>query len=89
MFLISFMGCCGAFRKIRFLLGAYSLTLILVFVAEISVFVFTTVYSAKLRDVLSPILKLSIKDQYMGDMANKSITSIAWDSIMFNVNQNA
>ena len=85
MFLISFMGCCGALKQVKCLLGMYSLILLLVLLAEIAVGVFAAVYSAKLKEVLTPFLKQSIKTQYMGDMQNKTLTSIAWDAIMYNV----
>lgn len=79
------MGCCGALKQVKCLLGMYSLILLLVLLAEIAVGVFAAVYSAKLKEVLTPFLKQSIKTQYMGDMQNKTLTSIAWDAIMYNV----
>ncbi|CAF0806769.1 unnamed protein product [Brachionus calyciflorus] len=84
MFLISFLGCCGALKKVKCLLGLYSTILLLILLAEIAIGIFAAVYSSKLKEVLSNVLKQSIKDQYMGEMKNKSLASVAWDAVMFN-----
>jgi hypothetical protein len=85
MLLISFLGCCGAMRNVKCLLGMYSTVLLLLLLAEIAMGIFAAVYATKLRDILTPLLRQSIKDQYMGDMRNKTLPSIAWDAIMYNV----
>ena len=84
MFAISFLGCCGAMRHIKCLLGMYSTILLVLLLAEIGMGIFAAVYSAKLKDLLVPLLRQSIKDQYMGDMSNKTLTSVAWDAVNFN-----
>ena len=85
MFLISFMGCCGALKQIKCLLGMYSLILLLLLLAEIGIGIFAAVYSVKLKEVLTPLLKESIRTQYSGDMQNKTLVSVAWDALMYNV----
>ena len=85
MLLISFMGCCGAMKKVRCLLGLYSTVLLILLLAEIGIGIFAGVYSGKLRDLLAPQLKKNIEKEYMGDASNKTIASIGWDTIMFNV----
>lgn len=85
MLLISFLGCCGACKQVKCLLGMYSTILLLILLAEIAIGVFVAVYASKLKDILTPVLKQSIKDNYMGDMSNKTLASIAWDAIMYNV----
>ena len=85
MFLISFLGCCGALKKVRCLLGLYSTILLLILLAEIAIGIFAAVYSSKLREVLTNVLRQSIRDQYMGEMKNKTIASVAWDAVMYNV----
>ena len=85
MLLISFLGCCGACKQVKCLLGMYSLVLLLILLAEVAVGVFVAVYSAKLKDILTPVLQASIRDNYMGDMGNKTLASIAWDAIMYNL----
>lgn len=63
----------------------YSTILLILLLAEIGIGIFAAVYSSKLKDLLTPVLRQSIKDQYMGDMKNKTITSVAWDAVMYNV----
>jgi hypothetical protein len=53
--------------------------------AEIGIGIFAAVYSVKLKEVLTPLLKESIRTQYSGDMQNKTLVSVAWDALMFNV----
>lgn len=85
MFLISFLGCCGAMKKVKCLLGLYSTILLLILLAEIAVGIFAAVYSSKFKELLTKALKDSIRDQYMGEMSNKTLGSVAWDAVMFNV----
>jgi hypothetical protein len=85
MFIVSFLGCYGALRQIKCMLGMYGIVLLLVLLAEIGIGIFAAVYTAQLKEVLVPALKTSIKDQYMGDMPNKTLASIAWDAVMYNV----
>lgn len=85
MFLISFMGCCGALKQIKCLLGMYSFILLLLLLAEIGIGIFAAVYSVKLKEVLTPLLKESVRTQYSGDMQNKTLVSVAWDALMYNV----
>lgn len=84
MLFISFMGCCGAMNQVRCLLGLYSTILLLLLISEIGIGIFSGVYSGKLREFLAPQLKQNIENQYMGDMANRTIASIGWDTIMLN-----
>ncbi|RNA36849.1 tetraspanin-18-like isoform X1 [Brachionus plicatilis] len=84
MFLISFLGCCGALKKVKCLLGLYSTILLLILLAEIAIGIFAAVYSSKFKGVITKALKDSIRDQYMGEMFNKTLGSVAWDAVMFN-----
>lgn len=84
MLLISFLGCCGAMKKVKCLLGLYSTILLLLLLAEIGIGIFAGVYSTKLKSLLAPQLQKNIEKEYMGDFANKTIASIGWDTIMLN-----
>jgi hypothetical protein len=86
MVIISFLGCCGACKQVKCLLGLYSIILLLILLAEIAIGIFVAVYASKLKGILTPILQDSIKGSYMGDMSNKSVGSVAWDAVMYNVN---
>ncbi len=63
----------------------YALILLIILLAEIAFGIFAAVYAAKLKSVLSAQLDDSIKLNYYGDMSNKTLVSIAWDVIMYNV----
>jgi hypothetical protein len=85
MLLISFLGCCGACRQVKCLLGLYSSFLLVVLLAEIGAGILFAVYSAQLKTMLTPFLQNSIKTKYMGhDAQNKTLASIAWDAVMYN-----
>ena len=85
MLLISFLGCCGALKHVKCLLGLYATMLLLILIAEIGIGIFSGVYSGKLQDLLAPQLQKNIRKEYMGDAANKTFASIGWDTIMLNV----
>lgn len=85
MLVISFVGCCGALKNIKCLLVFYSSILLLVLLTEIGLGIYAGVFASNLKQNLTPALKQSIQDQYMGDMPNKSMTSVAWDAVMYNV----
>jgi hypothetical protein len=85
MLAISFLGCCGAFRNYRCLLGFYSFILLVLLLAAVGMGIFAAVFAGKLRDLLTPVLQQSIQNSYLGDMSNKTLTSIAWDAVMYNV----
>ena len=84
--MISFMGCCGACKNVRCLLGFYSSFLLLLLVIEIGVGIFVGVFTPFIKELISPFLELTIQYQYMGDMYNRTIISVVWDEIMYNVN---
>lgn len=86
MFLISFLGCCGALKKAKCLLGLYSTILLLILLAEIAIGIFAAVYSSKFKELVTKGLKDSIRVQYKGEMSNKTLASVAWDAVMLNVN---
>ena len=85
MFFISFLGCCGALNKVKSLLGIYSFILLIVLLSHVALIVSIGVYSTNLKDILTPFFRGSIRKHYMGDMRNKSLSSIAWDAVMFNL----
>lgn len=85
MLIIAFLGCFGALRNARCLLGFYSTILLLLLLAEIGIGIFAAVFSVQFMNTLTPLLQTSIKNEYSGDSANKSITSVAWDAVMYNV----
>ena len=86
--IISFMGCCGAWKNVRCLLGFYSTVLLILLLAEIAIGILVGAFTNNLKGLISPALKDSIKYNYMGDMQNKTMASVAWDAVMYNVKNN-
>jgi hypothetical protein len=59
--------------------------LLIVLLAEIGLGIFVAVYSNRFKSMIVPTLKESLKNEYYGDMQNRTIVSIAWDAVMYNV----
>ncbi len=57
----------------------------MILLAEIAFGVFASIYAKRFREFITPTLESSIKYEYYGDMSNKTIVSIAWDVVMYNV----
>ena len=57
----------------------------MILLAEIALGIFAAVNAKKFRASITPRLESSIKYEYYGDMPNKTIVSIAWDVVMYNV----
>ena len=83
--LFCFTGCYGLFNKVKCILEIYSLILLLGLVIYIGITILFIFYSAKMKQIIIPFLKENINSNYMGDMKNKTLTSIAWDALMFNI----
>ena len=80
------MGCCGAWKRVRCLLGMYATILLIILLIEIVIGVLIAVFSSKLTSLITPILLGTIQYGYTGDMSNKTLYSVAWDAVMYNVN---
>lgn len=55
--IISFLGCCGAWKEIKFLLGLYAIILLLILIAEVAAFVVVIVFRNKVEAKLKEALK--------------------------------
>lgn len=55
--IISFLGCCGAWKEIKFLLGLYAIILLLLLIAEVAAFVVAIVFKNKVETKLKEGLK--------------------------------
>ena len=86
IFLISFLGCCGAWKNVRCLLALYAIVMLILLIVEIGIGVLVGAFTPTIKTYIAPNLVLTIQYGYMGDMSNKTIVSIAWDAVMYNVN---
>lgn len=50
--IISFLGCCGAWKEIKFLLGLYAVILLIILIAEVTAFVLAIVFKNKVESKL-------------------------------------
>eukprot|EP00914_Ancora_sagittata_P018242 GHVO01036061.1.p1 GENE.GHVO01036061.1~~GHVO01036061.1.p1 ORF type:complete len:270 (-),score=31.23 GHVO01036061.1:446-1255(-) len=70
VFLVGFLGCCGAIRESKCLLGLYIFALVVVFVVELAAGILAALYKDKITDELKEQLEKSIaeKPYYDNDM---------------------
>lgn len=50
--IISFLGCCGAWKEIKFLLGLYAIILLIILIAEVAAFILAIVFKNKVESKL-------------------------------------
>merc|ERR1711872_416031 len=62
IFLISFLGCCGAMKENYTMLYLYAAALVVLFIAEVVVVVLAFVYKNKVEDVVRRTLQKAIKN---------------------------
>merc|ERR1711874_763114 len=81
IFIISFLGYCGAIKESRVLLTAYGIFLLIIFCLQIALIILVTVW--KPETDLSPkgFLEHSLTKYYTVG-SNKDAVSLSWDMIM-------
>ena len=80
---VSLMGCCGALRQVRCMLGMYSMFILLILMGELAVVVFVSVMP---KNTIEPLLQRNIRDFYVGDEAvDETGVSTTWDLVMYKV----
>jgi len=81
VFILSFMGYCGAVKENRVLLTAYGIFIIIVFALQISLVVLCAIYSSQAQRHSKGFLKTTLSKYYtIGE--NKDAVSLSWDLIM-------
>jgi len=81
IFIISFLGYCGAVKENRVLLTAYGIFIIIVFVLQIALTVLCAIYSSKAQHHSKGFLKTTLSMYYtIGE--NKDAVSLSWDLVM-------
>jgi len=81
IFIITFLGYCGAIKESRVLLTAYGIFLIIVFALQITLILLSTIYKSHAEHHSKGFLKSTLSKYYtIGD--NKDAVSLSWDMIM-------
>merc|ERR1719187_2844822 len=81
IFIISFLGYCGAVKENRVLLTAYGIFIIIVFVLQIALTVLCAIYSSKAQHHSKGFLKTTLS-MYCTIGENKDAVSLSWDLVM-------
>eukprot|EP00092_Neocalanus_flemingeri_P034162 GFUD01037150.1.p1 GENE.GFUD01037150.1~~GFUD01037150.1.p1 ORF type:complete len:287 (+),score=63.87 GFUD01037150.1:215-1075(+) len=81
IFIISFLGYCGALQENRVLLTAYGLFLLIIFALQITGIVLSVVYRTQADEQVRVTLKKSISNSYTTKNSRDAIT-LSWDLVM-------
>ncbi|KAK8740219.1 hypothetical protein OTU49_003108 [Cherax quadricarinatus] len=81
VFLIGFLGCCGAAMESRALLTMYGLMIIIIFILEVTGGALAAVYKAEAKEELQNFLKHTLKRYYSTQDQANSVT-VAWNALM-------
>ncbi|XP_060525573.1 tetraspanin-18-like [Cylas formicarius] len=83
MFLVSFLGYCGALRESQCMLTTYGILLIVILALEIAAGVLATIYKSKAQEETKNVLKTSLEKYY--NSTGSDPVSIAWDQLQMNL----
>lgn len=81
IFIISFLGYCGAIKESRVLLTTYGVFLIIILCLQITAIVLAVVYKNEADEHTRGILRTSIT-QYYGSHTNRNAVTLSWDLVM-------
>ncbi|KAF2368507.1 Tetraspanin/Peripherin [Trinorchestia longiramus] len=81
IFLLGFLGCCGAAMESKSLLTTYGLLIIVMFVLQVTGGVLAAVYKTQAEDELEELLKYSLQKYYSTPQRANAVT-LAWDAVM-------
>ncbi|CAH1716624.1 unnamed protein product [Chironomus riparius] len=81
MFVLGFLGYCGALRESQCLLSLYGVCLIILLVLEIVLFVFAVAYQDVVKDETESFLKTTIKE-YKSSGKEKDGVTLMWNQLM-------
>jgi len=81
IFILSFLGYCGAIKESRALLTTYGIFLILIFILQVTLILLCTIYKSHADKHSVGFLKSTLTKYYtIGD--NKNALSLSWDMVM-------
>jgi len=81
VFIVSFLGYCGAIKESRVLLTAYALFLIIIFVLQVTAIALAAAYQSQADAQTRSVLRQSLNDFY-ANSNNKNAVTVGWDLIM-------
>jgi len=81
IFIISFLGYCGAMRESRILLGTYAIFVLLIFLAQVTLIILYTFYKPQADQHTKEFLKESINQYYTTGGEEDAVTR-GWDLVM-------
>jgi len=81
IFIISFLGYCGAIKESRVLLTAYALFLIIIFVLQVAAISLAAAYQTQADQHTRTVLRKSLTDLY-SNSNNRNAVTVGWDLIM-------
>jgi len=84
VFIISFLGYCGAIKESRVLLTTFGIFLIIVFALEITVILICTIYKSQASHHSRGFLKTTLTQYYTAG-SNKDAVTVSWDMVMAGV----
>jgi len=81
IFIISFLGYCGAIKESRVLLTAYAIFLIIIFALQVTLILLCTLYKAKADEHTKGFLHHTLTEHYtIGN--KKDAVGLSWDLVM-------
>lgn len=81
MFLVSFLGYCGALRESQCMLTTYGILLLIILILEITVGCLAVIYKTKAEEETKNILKSTLAKYYNQSAENGDAITVAWDSL--------
>lgn len=84
MFLVSFLGYCGALKESQCMLTLYGILLIAILILEITAGVLAVVYKSTAEQETKNILKTSLEKFYNSTDSQDAVT-LAWDTLQINL----
>ncbi|XP_064652781.1 tetraspanin-18-like isoform X1 [Lineus longissimus] len=79
IFVVGFLGCCGAWKESKCLLGIYSVIVGIILLVEIVAVILAAVYYDQTKKEMAAYLNLTIIDKYYGTPFSSEPLSLAWD----------
>jgi len=81
IFIISFLGYCGAIKESRVLLSAYGIFIVIIALLQVAAIVLAAVYKTKAGDESRKFAKYTLK-KYYTDADHRDAVTLSWDFMM-------
>lgn len=81
IFIISFMGCCGAWKEIKIFLYLYSIIICVLLIIQIAAVVLGAVFQNKVEEKLKDYMNTTLIDDYKGSTVENDKFKVADDTV--------